>query len=71
VIKGTRKLKELQYIETERLSPREANIHFLANYEITEIMVREEKEQKKTKVTEDGKEVRRVCRVSKSSSHRT
>jgi Conjugative transposon protein TcpC len=58
--KGTRTLKELQYIETERLSPREANIHFLANYEITEIMVREEKVQKKTKVTEDGKEVEKT-----------
>lgn len=57
---GSRKLNNLQYVETERISKDEAKIHFIANYEIEEIIITEEKVKKKEKVEEDGKEVEKT-----------
>jgi hypothetical protein len=57
---GNRELKNLQFVETERISESEAKVHFLVDYEITEIIVREEKVKKKKKVKENGKEVEKT-----------
>ncbi|MGP4080107.1 conjugal transfer protein [Pseudalkalibacillus sp. R45] len=58
--KGSRTLKNLQYIETERISSHEANVHFTADYEIIEISEAEEATEKKEKREEDGKEAEKV-----------
>lgn len=70
--KGSRKLKELEYVQTERVSKNEAKIHFYVTYDITEITVREEKVKTTQEVKEKGKKVKKpVEKIVKKETPKT
>lgn len=54
---GSRTLKNVRYVETKRIDKNNANVHFLVNYDITEIeVIEKEIEVKKKEKDKNGEE---------------